>query len=137
MHPEYHRPADDAGKIDAKGMEKAARLAARLVEEIAKAPDRPAFVRADSGGEPPRAVLGIVAEAAPGGVRIGRLQPEAPAALAGLERGDLIVAVGGEATPDLGALRDVLERKSPGDGVKVRVRRGGKEIEVDLRLAKG
>jgi hypothetical protein len=137
MHPDYHRPGDDAEKIDGRGMEKAARLAARLVEELAKAPQRPVFVRADSGGEPPRAVLGIIVEAAPGGVRIGRIQPDAPAALAGLLAGDVIVALGGEPTPDLNALREVLFLKNAGDRVKVKVRRGEKEIEVEAVLAQG
>ncbi len=137
MHPDYHRPGDDAEKVDPAGMERAARLAARLVEELARAPERPVFVRADSGGSPPRAVLGIIVEAAEGGVRIGRVQPDAPAALAGLETGDVIVAVGGEPTPDLGTLRDVLGRRDPGDRVKVKVRRGVKEIEVEAALAKG
>jgi len=137
MHGDYHRPTDDVEKIDAAGMEKAARLAGRLVEELAKLPERPAFVMADSGGEPPRAVLGIIVEAAEGGVRIGRVQPDAPAALAGLEAGDVIVAMSGEPTPDLGALRDVLGRRDPGDRVKVKVRRGEKEIEVEATLARG
>ena len=137
MHGDYHRPSDDADKVDPAGMEKAARLAARLVEELAKLPERPVFVRADAGGEPPRAVLGIIVEAAEGGVRIGRVQPDAPASLAGLEAGDLIVAVGGEPTPDLGALRDALGRRDPGDRVRMKVRRGEKEIEVEATLAKG
>jgi hypothetical protein len=137
MHPDYHRPADDAEKIDAAGMEKAARLAARLVEELARAPERPVFVRADGGGEPPRAVLGIVVEPAPAGVRIGRLQPEGPAERAGLREGDVIVAVGGEATPDLDALRQLMFAHDVGDRVRVRVRRGDEEVEVEAELARG
>jgi hypothetical protein len=137
MHSDYHRPADDAEKIDEKGIAQAALLAARLVEELAKAPERPTFLRADSGGEPPRAALGIIVEAAPGGVRIGRVQPDAPAALAGLEAGDVILSLGGEATPDLGALRELLFLRNAGDRVKVRVRRGEKEFEVEAVLARG
>jgi Peptidase family M28/PDZ domain/PA domain len=137
MHPDYHRPADDVEKIDAPGMEKAARLAARLAEGLAKLPVRPEFTRADAGGEPPRAVLGIVAEQAPGGVRIGQVQEGAAAAAAGLLEGDVIVAIDGEATPDLGALREVLFARDVGDKVKVKARRGEKEIEVEVALVQG
>jgi len=135
MHPDYHRPADDVEKIDAAGMEKAARLAARLVEEIAKEPGRPAFSRADTGGEPPRAVLGIVAEQADGGIRIGRVQEDVGAGAAGLRAGDVIVAIDGKPTSDLGALQQVLFAKSAGDRIKVKARRGEEELEVEVVLA--
>jgi membrane-associated protease RseP (regulator of RpoE activity) len=137
MHPEYHRPADDVEKIDAAGMEKAAKLAARLVEGLAKLPERPVFVQADTGGEPPRAVLGIVVEAATGGVGIGRVQPDGPAEQAGLRQGDVIVSLGGEATPDLGALAAILFARDVGDRVKVKVKRGELEIEVEVVLGRG
>lgn len=137
MHADYHRPTDDTEKIDAVGMEKAARLAARLVLDLARQPDRPPFVRADNGGEPPRAVLGIMVEAAPGGVRITHIQPEAPAERAGLKEGDVIVSLGGEATPDLGVLRELLFVRDAGERVKVKVKRGDEEIEVEAELARG
>lgn len=137
MHPEYHRPADDAERIDGAGMEKAARLATRLVEGIAKLPARPEFTRADAGGEPPRAVLGIVVEEAPGGIRIGRIQEGGAAEVAGLRQGDVIVAIDGESTADLGALRGILFARDVGDRVKVKARRGEKEIEVEVVLAQG
>jgi len=131
MHPDYHRPADDAEKIDAQGMEKAARLAARLAEGLAKLPSRPAFTRADTGGEPPRAVLGIVVQPAAGGVGIRQLQPDGPAARAGLREGDVIIALDGEPTGDLGALREILFARDVGDRLRVRVRRGEEELEVE------
>lgn len=137
MHPDYHRPADDVERIDGPGMEKAARLAARLVEEIAKLPARPEFTRADAGGEPPRAVLGIVVEQAPRGVRIGRLQEGGAAAAAGLLQGDVVIAIDGEPTPDLGALREILFARDAGDKVRVKARRGAKEIDVEVVLAQG
>ncbi|HEX5136042.1 MAG TPA: M20/M25/M40 family metallo-hydrolase [Planctomycetota bacterium] len=137
MHPDYHRPGDDVEKIDAAGMERAARLAARLVEQIAKEPVRPSFTRADTGGEPPRAVLGIVAEQAEGGIRIGRVQADVGAGAAGLRAGDVIVAIDGEATSDLNALREVLFARDVGDRVKVKVRRGEEDLLVDVVLARG
>jgi hypothetical protein len=137
MHPDYHRPSDDPDKVDGAGAEQAARLGARLVEELARLPERPAFVRADFGGTPPRAVLGIVAEAVADGVRIARMGPDAPVARAGFELGDVIMAVGGEPTSDLSSLSDALQRREPGDKVKVRVRRGAKEIEAEVTLGRG
>jgi len=137
MHPDYHRPTDDVDRIDALGMEHTVRLAARVAEALAESPERPVFVRADGGGGPPRAVLGVVVEAAPGGVRITRLQPDAPAARAGLLAGDVIVAIDGAPTADLVALRDTLGRREAGDRVEVTVRRGDEELTVDIELARG
>jgi hypothetical protein len=137
MHPEYHRPADDVERIDAAGMEKAGRLAARLVLGIGKLPARPVFTRADTGGEPPRAVLGIVVEQDGKGVRIGRIQDDGPAAAAGLASGDVIVAIDGDPTPDLEALRRICYARDVGDKVKVKALRGEKELEVEVTLAQG
>jgi hypothetical protein len=134
MHADYHRPGDDVEKIDAPGMEKAGRLAARLVEELATMPERPAFQKADSGGEPPRAILGIVPEGAEKGVRIARVQPRGPADRAGLRPGDEILSIGGEAAPDLPALQSILFTHEAGEKVKVRVRRGEEETEIEVEL---
>ncbi|MHC4490384.1 MAG: M20/M25/M40 family metallo-hydrolase [Planctomycetota bacterium] len=138
MHRDYHRPSDDADKIDLTGMERMARLAARTAEDLAQLEARPKFQRADQGGAgPPRPILGISAGVDPRGVAIAVVMPRSPAAQAGLEDGDVILAIGGRKTPNLAALRDVMRPRKIGEKVKVKVLRGDEEIEVEVTLGRG
>jgi S1-C subfamily serine protease len=51
--------------------------------------------------------------------------------------GDLIVAVEGEPVRSSGELWLALERRSAGETVKVKVKRDGDEIDLDVRLSEG
>ncbi|WP_142808529.1 S1C family serine protease [Tepidiphilus olei] len=100
-----------------------------------------------------RPVLGIAAASPafnkalglPPGVAILRVDPDGPAARAGLKPfvpvtegsvvvGDLIVAIDGIPTPDLDTLLDVLERYQPGDSVTLEVLRGTERRRVAVTL---
>jgi hypothetical protein len=138
MHRDYHRPSDDADRIDAAGIEKVTLVVARVVEDLAQLPARPAFRRADRGGAgPPRPILGIGAGPAPRGVAVARIMPGSPAARSGLAEGDVILALAGTPTPDLMALREVMRKRRIGETVTVKVSRAGKEIEVEVTLGRG
>jgi len=135
LHPEYHRPADDWDTLDIEGMEQVATLAALTTERIANLPERPKFTRADKGGGgPPRPILGISVGRADGGVAVAGVAKGGPADKAGLKAGDLILAIGGKPTPGAGALRQVLQKRSIGDKIKVRFQRDGKQKTVELEL---
>ena len=100
-----------------------------------------------------RPVLGIAAASPafnkalglPPGVAILRVDPDGPAARAGLKPfvpvtegsvvvGDLIVAIDGTPTPDLDTLLDALERYRPGDTVTLDVLRGTERRQVAVTL---
>lgn len=66
----------------------------------------------------------VVAEVAPGG----------PAADAGIEPGDLIVALGGSEVANFGDLVAALRQHDPGDAVSVTVVRDGQERTVEATL---
>ncbi|MHC4939145.1 MAG: M28 family peptidase [Planctomycetota bacterium] len=135
LHEQYHRPADDWDRIDVASMEKVATLAARTAERTANLPERPKFQKADQGGGgPPRPVLGISLGRGQGGVAVGGVAPNGPAAKAGIQEGDLILEVAGKKTAGPGQLRRVLRDCEIGQKVKVKVRRDGEEMEFDLVL---
>lgn len=70
------------------------------------------------------------------GVVIGQLDPNGPAAQAGLQQGDVIVGLGGVAVQGLQDLQNALTTKfKPGDTVDVKVNRGGTEQTVKVTLA--
>ncbi|WP_343838886.1 S1C family serine protease [Salinibacillus aidingensis] len=69
------------------------------------------------------------------GVIIAGVQPNTPAAKAGLQKEDIIVAVDGEKITDVGDLRKYLySEHSIGDEVTIEVNRGGEMQKVDLTL---
>jgi serine protease DegQ len=59
-----------------------------------------------------------------------------PAAQAGLEQGDVIVAVNGEHITSASALMKALARYSPGDSIKLELVSRGGSRSVDVRLAR-
>jgi len=63
--------------------------------------------------------------------RVGRVQPEMPAAAAGIEPGDRIVAIDGEPVGSWGAMADII-RGHPGSALRFRLQRDGREIEVEV-----
>jgi serine protease Do len=103
---------------------------------------------ADSGGKLTRPWLGaagqtLTAELAegfgldrPGGVVLNRIHPEGPAAEAGLEIGDVVLAVNGKEVLDPAGLRFRVATTKPGQTASLRIRRGLETRDVDVVLIK-
>ena len=69
------------------------------------------------------------------GLIVLSLEPEGPAAKAGVLIGDILVSLGGKAVPDTDDLQSVLESHGVGEGVEVEVLRGG--VPKKLAIAIG
>jgi len=86
--------------------------------------------------------LGVLARPseAPAGLAVRHVVPESPAADAGIERGDVITAIDGQAVTEFEALRDAVQAKAAGDKVTLSVVKDGvdtpdaeaQDIEVTL-----
>jgi S1-C subfamily serine protease len=91
------------------------------------------------GGTGSRAALGVVpdygTDITRGGVRITGTSPGTPAAKAGLKDGDTIVGFDTKKIDNLYDLTDALAAAQPGDKVKIKFVRDGKEMSVDVTLA--
>ena len=70
--------------------------------------------------------LGVRGDPYEGGCRVTEVVPGGAAAAAGLQVGDVVTAVDGEAVADLRAIARVVRRKRVGDEVTIEFRRGGK-----------
>lgn len=68
------------------------------------------------------------------GLLVRGVDPDSSAARAGLERGDLLVAAGGESLDSVDALFDAVEAVGPGGTLVLGVLRGTEEREVNVSL---
>ena len=82
-------------------------------------------------------LIGVSVEETADGLRVASVVPGLGADEAGIEDGDVIVAVGGEAIGDTAQLRALLAGAEPGDEVSVRVERDGRERSLRVTLAPG
>ncbi|MEP2774536.1 MAG: PDZ domain-containing protein [Luteolibacter sp.] len=87
--------------------------------------------------ESDQAHLGVMAdiEFRGKGVKIANVQPEYGAAEAGLQSGDVILAVEGRPISGLQELRNALTNKHPGDTVELLIESAGKEMTVSVLLS--
>ncbi len=69
------------------------------------------------------------------GVLVWNLYRDSPAARAGLRRGDIVLSLGGKATPDEATLRKVLEEMRIGETVRIEVSRDGRRASAPITLA--
>jgi putative serine protease PepD len=84
-----------------------------------------------------RAWLGVeVAATTSGGLLVTKVQPDGPAAKAGIQAGELITAVNGIETPDPATLADVLAGLDPGQAVTVTIARHDRP-RLTLRVTLG
>ena len=69
-----------------------------------------------------------------GGVDVTNVTAGGPADKAGVKVGDVVLKIAGTPITEKTGIRDVLEQRSPGDAVKVALRRGQDELEVVVTL---
>ena len=94
--------------------------------------------RLERGESPPlaerRAWLGIYPQASEDGIAVSGVVPGGPADAAGLQRGDLVVSVDGQAVDGLRQLYDVIWERGPGEVIGMQVLRA-EAIQVVQVLA--
>ena len=137
-HDDYHKPSDDTGLINAEGGVRIANLVAEVTLELT-ALDGLTYVAAEAPAplgdvRSYGASLGTIPDytGSPDdrpGMRLAGVRPEGPADLAGLQRGDWIVELGGREIRDIYDLMYVLREARPGEESTVVVERDGERIE--------
>jgi S1-C subfamily serine protease len=87
-----------------------------------------------------RAALGVTVETVanasgqPAGVGVVKVTPGGGAEKAGIQAGDIILSVNGQATDSVTALQSVIATHKPGDQVQVRISRNGTGSTVTVTL---
>jgi len=86
---------------------------------------------------PPAGTLGVSLEDKNGECRIKSLSPGGAGEKAGLKKGDVLLAIDGQAVKAVADVRLALWDKKPGDHVRIKLRRkhGERELEIELAAA--
>lgn len=150
FHREYHRPTDDADKLNLTGMRQITNLVVDLATRIATTTERPRPTTAEQSlrlsladgyegvlqeeivARPLR--LGVALETRDDGLRIQQLDRGGLAANAGLRLGDVLKAWNGQPLKSVRDVKDALARSKTGDTAVLSFVRGGIDRDVELRF---
>lgn len=139
-HTDYHKPSDDADKINAVGQEKVVKYVYDVALAIVNSETKPDYIsveKKDTGrmmGS--RVYVGTVPDFAGevDGYKLGGVTDGSPAAKAGLQAGDIIIQFGEKKISNIYDFTYALGNYVPGDKVNVIIKRGDKEMTVEIEL---
>jgi len=80
------------------------------------------------------AYLGVRGDESAEQAKILEVQPDSPAAKAGLQPNDIILSVDGRKVTDYRSFRSLLQQKRPGEVVRLEVQRGNEKLELKVKL---
>jgi len=142
LHKDYHRPSDDADKVNAAGLVRVSNMVADTALKIAELPERPTYVEStagasaggDRGGDRP--YFGSIPDFAQSepGYGISGVAKGSPSEKAGLKGGDVIIKLGESKVGNLDDFDSALRKFKGGDKVTVVVKREGKEVPLTVTL---
>lgn len=142
IHDDYHTPEDDLDKINFDGLQLISELVYSLITELANRPDALVFQEAGPKTRPDlrrrfRVTLGIMPDIAATdikGVRANAIIPGRPAALGGMEKGDIIVAMEGQPINDIYEYMHRLSDFKSGQRISVEVIRNEEKVILIVEL---
>lgn len=147
-HDDYHKPSDDAEKINFAGHEKITKLVNAIVSDLDTMSARPPFVRVQvaaagrgSGSGDSRSftvTLGIVPDVGESstGMKVSGVRPNGAGEKAGLKAGDILVAMGGKKIMNIYDYMGMLGELKAGDEVMLEVNRDGKVLQLKAVMQK-
>ncbi len=137
-HADYHKPTDDADKINYTGELAVVKLIYHLVEK-ANGQEKLAFTptrEPQTSSARFSVTLGIMPDYTynKGGVRVDGVSDGRPAQKAGLATGDVIVQLGHQSITNLEAYMQALSTFKKGDKTTVTIKRGTKQQTFNIQF---
>jgi serine protease DegQ len=71
-----------------------------------------------------------------GGAFVARVLPDGPADRGGVRAGDVLLAINGKPVPDPAAMLNIVAELSPGSQATMKLRRGEKDVDVGVTVAR-
>lgn len=136
QHEDYHKPTDDADKVNMEGIAIIQELISDLIEESLKL-DRLAFTKTkDESNSTPRfkVTLGVMPDYMfqGEGMRIDGVSEGRPADKAGFQKGDVVIQMGEHKVDGMMSYMEALSKFESGDHVMVKVKRGEEVVEAEV-----
>lgn len=136
QHEDYHKPSDDADKINYEGEAAVLEYIIRIINSTPEK-EKLAFLKTrnpDTGKSTFKVTMGVMPDYAyeGKGLRIDGVTDGKPAAAAGIQKGDVVVKMGDMDIKDIQEYMKALSKHKKGDTVPVKVLRDGKEVELKV-----
>ncbi len=139
QHRDYHRPTDDAERINYEGELAIINYIAAVITNLGKQNQRLAFLKTREqqvSMSPFKVTMGIMPDYtyAGVGVRADGVTDGRPASKAGLKAGDVIIQLGDHAVSSVESYMQALNKFNKGDKAKVKYKRGNETIESEVQF---
>jgi len=137
QHDEYHKPSDDITLLNLNGEVK---VIGKITQLISIVPKESKLIFTKTKDENMRAgfkvTLGIMPDYAydAEGIRVDGVKEGKPAALAGLIKGDIIIGLAGEKTPNMEAYVKILGKLDVGQKVELIYTRNGITQTIEIQF---
>lgn len=138
-HEDYHKPSDDVALINKEGMVQVADMVSTLIRNM-DAKEKLVFTKTkdpDPSSTPSMEVtLGVLPDYLYDGVgmRLDGVRENKPAALAGMQKGDIIIKLGDKEIKDIYVYMSALSAFHKGDKTTLVALRDGKEMEFTIQF---
>ncbi len=143
VHDDYHTPEDDIEFLNFEGIKFLSNIVTDIVMEFSQMPEKLAFKEAgpksvqQSHRTNLKATLGIMPDFANSdieGLRASAVTKGKPGAIAGMKKGDVIIAINGKKVSDIYEYMDRMMEFVPGDRIYVDVMRGDNKVILIVDL---
>ncbi len=136
QHEDYHKPSDDAEKINYDGEASVLEYIIRVINATPNS-HKLAFLKTrnpDTGKSSFKVTMGVMPDYAyeGKGLRIDGVTDGKPAAIGGLKKGDIVIKLGDLDITDIQAYMKGLSQHKKGDTVPVKILRDKKEMELKV-----
>lgn len=134
QHSDYHKPGDDAEKLNYEGMEKIATYLLNIVSDLDGAGKLVFRKTKNESEEVPafKVALGVIPDYlySGEGMRIDGVSEEKPAQRAGMQKGDTVIKLGDQETLDMMGYMKALSTFDEGQSTIVTFKRDGEILTV-------
>ena len=138
QHEDYHKPSDDADKINYQGLETIGQYISTLVTDLDDDTKLSFRKTKNESEETPRfkVGLGVIPDYLYTGIgmRIDGVSEDKPAQKAGLQKGDVVIRLGDSTVTDMMSYMRALSVFEQGDSTKAGIERGEETLEVTIEF---
>ena len=137
-HGDYHRPSDDADKINYPGLTEVMDYIGQVIRELDDE-GKIAFVKTKDD-QPARRTFNVTLGVIPDylfsgkGMRIDGVREDRPAAKAGMQKGDIVIKMGDFEVVGMQSYMELLSKFKPGQKIMVTIKRDEELINKEVQF---